>query len=330
LFARSPFRTGTTALLIFAALVLSYAGVAALGGIPLLTFSRGGVVIPDDTRGALVLSLLIVTALGMQRYARLKDIEDLNADGGILRECMLRNYATMPRAQFSRRLGVATALGVALGVCVSVLLNFSELAKGLFAVRTVFYWFLVTNTLLAVLFARGLELTSRGGRATRQFIDEVPIDLLRIDQLSIIGRSAARTSLIWFSVSAVSCLFFVSGLSADAAAGLILACAGIGIAIFVLTMERVHKRIKKVKATELERVRGQIDGVRHDAHANADASLRLQGLITYEKRIESAPEWPFDQTTVVRLGASTLILAIPWFGQALAQSVIDHLGHLVH
>ena len=40
---------------------------------------------------------------------------------------------------------------------------------------------------------------------------ELKIDLLRIDQLAVLGRSAARTALIWFVISAIACLFFIGG-----------------------------------------------------------------------------------------------------------------------
>ena len=330
LFERSPFGTGVTALLMFLALALSYAAVAILSGVTLVSFSHGGATIPSDTRGALVLSLLIITALGMQRYARLKDLEDFSKDTGMLRECMQRSSLVAPPQIHARRLNIATAIGVVLGVSAHLLLNRRALSGGLQTSWGAFIWFMGASTFLMVLFARGLELTRMGSRTTRAFIDSIPIDLLRIDQLSLLGRSAARISLVWFSVSAVSCLFFVSGLTIGAAIGFVSVCAAIGIGIFVLTMEHVHRRIKAAKTAELERVRGQIDGVRHDAHASADASLRLQGLIAYEKRIESSPEWPFDQTTAMRLGASALILTVPWFGQALAQYLIDRIGQFVH
>jgi hypothetical protein len=50
-------------------------------------------------------------------------------------------------------------------------------------------------------------------------------------------------------------------------------------------------------------------------------------LLAYEARIEAVPEWPFDQTTLYRVCASALILTVPWFGQAIAGYVIEHLAH---
>jgi hypothetical protein len=141
------------------------------------------------------------------------------------------------------------------------------------------------------------------------------------------GRSAARFALIWFTVSAVACLFFIgNGLNAFTIAMLATFLA-LGIWMFIRPMERVHHRIREAKAEELERVRGEIDQVRAAAVNDANAATRLQGLLAYETRISAAPEWPFDQTTLFRVIASALILTVPWFGQAVAQFAIDHLAH---
>ena len=93
------------------------------------------------------------------------------------------------------------------------------------------------------------------------------------------------------------------------------------------TMKPVHDKIRAAKAAELERVRNEIGAQRAAAASDAAAATRLQGLLAYEARIEAAPEWPFDQTTLVRVGASALILTVPWFGQAIAGYFIEHLAH---
>ncbi len=54
------------------------------------------------------------------------------------------------------------------------------------------------------------------------------------------------------------------------------------------------------------------------------------GLLAYEARIAAVPEWPFDQHIAVRVGASALLLAVPWFGQAVAAVVVERLGKSLH
>ena len=331
LFAWSPLGTGATAFVIFLILAGLYAGAATLSGWPLLDVGRPGPLLPQETRGALVLSLLIATALGMQRYARLKDLEDAKRATGVLAKCFNRNYfGEISKKELSRRLGLATAIGVTVGLALAVFFN-HRTAEQNWMLSAPRLWFAFASVILSLLFARGVVLTRMGAAATRRFIErDLVIDLLRIDELAPLGKSAARVSLIWFSVSAVSSLSLSSDMGLVASIALIVGCAGIGVGIFVLTMEKVHRKIKAAKTAELSRLRDQMDSLRHELHANAEAALKLQGLIAYEQRVERAPEWPFDQTTAMRLGASALLLTVPWFGQALAQSLVDRVGQIVH
>jgi hypothetical protein len=329
IFAWSPLGTGATALAIFIFLAALYAVAASLAGWPLLSSSGHGLSLPQESRGALVLSLLIATALGMQRYARIKDLEEAKNVTGTLAKCFNRNYFG-DTPDFTRRLGVATVIGAVFGLTLNVF--FSRKSAGhdwMFTAPRI--WFALASMILSMMFARGLVMTRMGGEATSRFIqNDLVIDLLRIDELSPLGRSSARVSLIWFSVSAVSLLSLGSDMGLGASIALTAVSAGLGIAIFVLTMEKVHRRIKAAKTSELERLRSQMDALRHELHTNAESALKLQGLIAYEQRIERAPEWPFDQTTAMRLGASALILTVPWFGQALAASLVDRIGQIVH
>jgi hypothetical protein len=142
----------------------------------------------------------------------------------------------------------------------------------------------------------------------------------------VLGRSAARHSLIWFVISAVACLFFVNGDLNWLTILLIASCGTMGISMFATSMGRVHQQILDTKHAELERIRCRIDALREKLHEDAFASQSLHGLLAYEKRIQEAQEWPFDQTTLVRVCASALILTVPWFGQAVAAYVVDHLS----
>src|SRR5262249_54105233 len=152
------------------------------------------------------------------------------------------------------------------------------------------------------------------------------IDLLRTDQLAVLGRSAARTALIWFVISAIACLFFINGELNWLTILLIVSCAAMGGGIFVSIMSRIHKQIVSVKSSELEHVRCQVEAMRAAMHDDAQAAQRLHGLLAYEKRISEAPEWPFDQTTLVRVVASAFLLTVPWFGQAVAAFVVERLA----
>jgi len=109
---------------------------------------------------------------------------------------------------------------------------------------------------------------------------------------------------------------------------LIFGACAIGAWVFLSTMEHVHHKIIAAKATELEKLRGEIETIRPQAAQQSEAAQCLQGLLAFEHRIKDAPEWPFDQPTLVRVFASPLILTVPWFGQAIAATLVEHLGHI--
>ena len=127
-------------------------------------------------------------------------------------------------------------------------------------------------------------------------------------------------------ISAVACLFFVGGDLNWLTILLIVACAAMGIGLFVSIMGRIHRRIAAVKAAELEHVRCRIEVMRATMHDDNQAAAQLHGMLAYEKRISDAPEWPFDQPTLVRVGAYILIPTIPWFGQAIVQYFVEHMA----
>jgi hypothetical protein len=330
LFEWSPLGTGATALAIFLILSVLYGLLARLSRWPLIGVGKSGAFLPQNTRDALVLSLLIATALGMQRYARQKDLEEAQRSNSMLAKCFATGFSEIPRSELVRRLAIGTAVGIFIGAAMTVSLNrWTGFEAWISAPAKI--WFAFASIVLCMLFTRGVVMTRIGAAGTARFIErDLEIDLLRIDELAPLGKSSARVSLIWFAVSAISCLSLAGGLTLSASIALIVACASIGIGIFVITMEKVHRKIKTAKSAELARLRTQMDSLRHDLHTNAEAALKLQGLIAYEHRIERAPEWPFDQTTAMRLGASALILTLPWFGQAVAQSLVEHIGQFVH
>ncbi len=316
LFVLSPFNTFWTTLVIFIVLIGSFAAAAAVSGVPLIADDGFG---PSRTaRFALIFSLLITTVLGMQRFSRVRERADFMAHAAVLKGGMVDACEVTALTPGSARLLRATLIGLAVGaaLCWTIITPTQPLQT-----MATYTWFCVITVLISVLFARGVTLTRGAARDARRNIqDRLVVDLLRVDRLSVIGRSAARAALIWFVISAVICLFFIGGRIDPFTIGLLVGCAAMGIWIFVATMESVRRRIRAAKAAELERVRAQIDAAR-DAPGE-----RLQGLLAYEARIQAVHEWPFDQTTLVRVLASAFILTVPWFGQAIVQYFVEHLG----
>ncbi len=327
LFVWSPLGTFGTALCVFIILGGSYTAAALLSGGALIVRSGHEWVLFHPARSALLLSLLIATVLGIQRYARIHERADFMAFASVLKGGV--NDAGRIAGLTPDHTGLVRSNII--GLAVGLVLFWTSVLPVAPPAQTVatYLWFAPITVLTALLFARGVSLTRAGARSMRETIDNrLIIDLLRIDRLSVIGRSAARGALIWFVISAVVCLFFI-GADIDAVTiALLFGCAAMGVWIFIATMERVHRKIRAAKAAELEHLRSEIDGLRPRATADAGVAQCLQGLLAYETRIAAAPEWPFDQTTLVRVLASVFILAVPWFGQAIAAFAVERFADI--
>jgi hypothetical protein len=321
LFERSPVGVLPTAIGIFVMFMASFEGLAFVTGYPLadqLSLSPR-----EGAWPAAVLSLMAAVALGMQRYTRLKDLEDAPALSRLM-PCDLSNVMRVETA-VRRRLLWGSLSGAILGGAAS----FVAVPDGVLQrFPMVFLWFTFTMASLGALFGRGGVMTRVSARHFADRIDlDLKIDLLRINELSVIGRSSARTSLIWFTVAAVICLFFASGHAPALVIGTVAIAAGMGLWIFFGSLERVHRRIHAAKLAELDHVRHAIADARLQAVHDHEAATRLHGLLAYETRIEAVHEWPFDQMTLLRVGTYVLIPAIPWFGEALVNYLVERIAH---
>ncbi|SRR5579885_353886 len=324
IFVFSPLGTLATAFLIFALFAGAYWLCAALDGAAIFAPGPASLWLSARSQVAFSLSLIVATILGVQRHARIRERRDLQALAAILEGGAASASFFAKLTPQGARLWQATAAGVLIGLVAGWFLRFRGGDMGPAAQA----WFAFVTVVLFVLFTRGFELTRISGQNVRAVFErELMIDLLRIEKLSVIGRAAARVALIWFVSTAAFCLLFLNMGLTLFTVGFVVACAAMGVWIFVFTMEQVHRRICAAKAEELEHIRRDIEAARLGATAGAGAAARLQGLVAYEERIARVPEWPSDQTTLMRVGASALILALPWFGQAVAASLIEHLGH---
>jgi hypothetical protein len=327
LFALSPLSLWLTSALIYLALIGAYAVANALDGGAWLQRVGSGYALDERARIALILALVACVALAMQRYTRLREVIDAPALISGMNPSMAQFLAFNPN-----HLRRATAIGLVGGILLVVVIHAPGVGPHdplLGSARSL--WLMAATVLLAVLFARGVELTRVGSAVTRRAINEgIVVDLLHVDRLYAWGRAAGRNSLTWFAVSAAACLLFVSQASPLVAVGLLGTCALMGLWVFANTMRLVHLKIHAAKTGELEQVRAEITDLRARPGPEPETSVRLHSLLAYEARIAAVREWPFDQSILVRVLGSTLILALPWFGQAIAGVLVEHLGRLIH
>ena len=293
-------------------------------GAPWIVDTTGGPALSPRTRLALTMAFLVCCVLAVQRYVAIKQCEEAPSLTGVLKPQRAAGTLAYPRM----RLGRASLVGVAFGASLAAL-NWRSPTIGLGASLPLFLWFAAVITLLAILFARGVELSRAGGRGMAAAIDNgLVIDLLQIERQHPWGRLAALVALVWFTVSAASCLLFVSQEITPFSIVILVACAGMGVWVFIAMQLPVHRRIREAKAVELKTLRAEITAVRRGMKRGSADTHTLPGLLAYEARIAAVREWPFDQPIVIRLAASGLLLAVPWFGHAMAIVVVERLGGL--
>ncbi|HUO91744.1 MAG TPA: hypothetical protein VMU22_02430 [Rhizomicrobium sp.] len=318
IFDLSPVGTLPTAIAAFAILIGSFELAARLTNYPLsaqlkLDAQEGG-------WPAVVLSLLLSVALGLQRYVRKKDLEDDPSLAEVL-PCTAAEYAADEKAE-ETALRWAGLIGGLIGCAGTFFVVPLEVR---IQHVPVFVWFAVAMTLLGAMFARGIVMTRAGSRSfSRRVARHLKVDLMRVDELFVIGRRAARSALVWLSVAAIICLFFVGSHTPLFIIGMIVAAAGMAIWIFFRSLEEVHRKIRQAKRAELDHVRSQIAAAKTDAHHDHTAAAKLHGLIAYEARIAAVKEWPFDQWTLVRVSAYVLIPALPALAQSGFKYFVEH------
>ncbi|MGN6517618.1 MAG: hypothetical protein ACTHLR_17465 [Rhizomicrobium sp.] len=329
IFTLSPFGIFGTAALIFLSMFGLYVFAAVMSHDSILLESGGRMAISSGARMALILSLLLAVIPSVQRYVRLSERANVLGFARVLRGGLAQALDITRQIQKDARLGRASLLGLIFGFFTVAAIYFAFAAHGdAGAALGPKLWFGGVTVLLCISFARGVELSRASALRTNRAIErDLIIDLLRIELLDVWGRTAAQIALIWFTVSAVACLLFLSSEINLLTVLFLLSCIGMGLWVFVATMSRIHRKIRAVKQAELDRIRCEIDVARTKLADSADAALRIPGLLAYEARIAEVAEWPFDQTTLVRVGASSLIVTVPWFGQAVAQYFIEHLAH---
>jgi hypothetical protein len=323
LYDRSPFNLPITTLILFAVLFGGYALATWVDRVPWVVHETSGASLDHRAWVALSLTLIVCCALGLQRYSRLMDRKDEDAFAKAVRADV-----ELPPPFSAARLQVFTAIGAA--VSGAAMLWFQLSGQGDTHALAVAAWFTLAAILVGVLFFRGVELTAVAARQSREVVRTgLRIDLLQIEQLYPWGRAASRTALVWFTVSAATLLQFVGDRGFDPyTIALVVGCATMGGWVFVSTLGVIHHEIRKAKSLELEALRAEIAALRAGLHTDPTAPAKLQSLLAYEARIAATREWPFDQTILVRVGASALILTVPWFGQAIAGVLVEHIGKL--
>ena len=288
------------------------------------------------TRAALVASITIGYALASWRWISVATFRDLQRLGlvdpaiDVEREEWLVHCNPIEVLRRSRLGGLA-------GIAFFVFLI--EIPSALAGARPGQVWFQLhpmTYMLgLGVLFfwiAGRLAYSSLGPLRVRSLDLEFELDLLDPRPTAIFGRMALRGSLAWVIGLSLSSLVFLNPeleLRGSMIVFLPLLLVTLVIAALTLTLpvRGLRRRIAEQKRQELERVRAAIRGdkgaLAESRISDQAADLGLGDLIAYLGLIEAVHEWPFDSSTVGRLGLYLLIPVGSWLGGALVERFVS-------
>ncbi|MSP13866.1 MAG: hypothetical protein EXR62_13035 [Chloroflexi bacterium] len=102
------------------------------------------------------------------------------------------------------------------------------------------------------------------------------------------------------------------------------------ISIFFFSLLSAHRVMAAAKETELQTVRSHLATVYRQLKVQAQArslqdmealSDSVSAWLSYEKRIQEAPEWPYTADTLRRLILSTLLPLAAWVGNILIDRI---------
>jgi len=155
--------------------------------------------------------------------------------------------------------------------------------------------------------------------------DRSDVDLLSLDSLYSLGRAGLRGSLLsLFGISIGGLLFLDTALGLWGTIPTFLAGLGLGLLVLLRPAREVRNLIRIVKRDELVRLEPLLKQARDGAITGEGSTQgQLTDLMSYQARIKSTKEWPFDLPTLVRFGLYLLIPVVSMVGGALVERVVD-------
>jgi len=190
-------------------------------------------------------------------------------------------------------------------------------------------WALAANALLFSILGHVAVQTFRTNHFLARIESQLaPVDLLRPQSLEPLARRGLRIAFLWIGGSSIASIIFVN-LEFSWLTGVVLVVTLlIGTIAFVEPLRGLRRRIRDAKEAELGRVRAAIRRARDgllDPASPAEAAARMPGLLAYEQRISSVPEWPVDPPQIARFGLVILIGLGSWLGGAVVGHLLDRL-----
>lgn len=322
LYAASPFPQAVTSILIAALVFGAFAGLSALHGDAVI--GPGG--LEGDARVALILSLLLATALDLPERARRIWVHEADALKSTLAPAGASGVDGLgigqPRA-IAGSVWLWFAGGGALGIGFDVLVLAGSDAGLKAHLNSPALWAFIVAPLLFGLGGRAVRLMSEDDRTIAALVAEhLVVDFADLDRLHVYGRVGLRTALIWLMMAGLVLAFLAVEASVAASAAAFALSVAAAVWSMLTVTRPVASRVDSEKGRALLSVRRDLV----DAAAMRESSPgRLADLTAYEAWLEKRPVWPVSAPVTRRLALYGLIPVLAWFGAAGAELVVDSL-----
>jgi len=145
------------------------------------------------------------------------------------------------------------------------------------------------------------------------------IELLVLERVAPFSWRSVRAVLVLVLFMVILSLQAIFEPNPDGAIGMVIAISLVAIAVFLIPLIPLQKRIDAAKQSELARIRADIHRDNEARTAGGGDWSRLTGLIAYEQRIERVSTWAFNAPTVMRFVLYVSLGIGSWVGAAFVE-----------
>ena len=183
-----------------------------------------------------------------------------------------------------------------------------------------FLWVLFRNALIGWSAARASMVEIAMTRGLAGAAGLMRVDLLDARRLAPFARKSQRGVVGWVGFMMLFSLFFL-GKPADSNPFFLVLILGALLAVFLVPLIAVRRRIVAAKTSELERVNACIRGALGGEGGETRAGPRLADWVTYRSLVEGVREWPINVSGLLR----SLLFAALGVGSWLGGAVVERL-----
>jgi hypothetical protein len=165
-------------------------------------------------------------------------------------------------------------------------------------------------------------------RISRLGRDHAVIDLLEQGPLTPFARRGAQGALVPILLISIFSLLFFSGSAGEAVPFTQVLVVAVAVFSLILPVHGVHLRLRSEKRRRLAEIaaairEAEVPVLEARPGEERDAAAHLHVLLTLRAQVQSAGEWPWDVSTLVRFALYVAIGLGSWLGGALVERVVD-------